>query len=396
MKLMVIGFGQCGSRIADEFARLGRRARSWRGAEIITRAIAVDTDNAALSALSTIKPHHEQRIVIGETKTRGHGVGKRSELGAEIAKEEGFKLIDAIRQTKRFSETDAFLLIAGAAGGTGSGAISVMARLIKERYADRPVYSMIILPFEHEEQIEPRNVHNSAGCLKSVYAATDAVFLIDNQRYIRKGLSLGGNIDKINRLIVEPFLGLLCAGEEKNRTRIGVTMLDAGDIEQTLSGWTAIGYGRSLLHLITFPWDKSRHFKKKSHEIQKGIKAMDEAITELSVQCNTKDAARALYLLSAPKEEMYVDLVKNLGDHLRSLSPEATTRYGDYPVNKGLTDVTLVLSAIKEIEKVTSYYVRSADITEKTMLKQVDTNAVETIKQTPMESPAPVPGQSPT
>jgi cell division GTPase FtsZ len=370
VKLMVIGFGQCGNRIADEFARLGKLAQSKRGTNIITSALAVDTDTIALSGLSTIKTHHEQRIAIGEAKTRGHGVGKRSELGAEIAGEEGFKVVDAIRQTKRFSDTDAFLLVAGAAGGTGSGAISVIAQLIKERFADRPVYSMVILPFEHEEEIEPRNTENTAACLKAIYSVTNAVFLIDNQRYIRKGLSFGSNIDEINRLIVEPFLGLLSAGEDKKKKRIGVTMLDAGDIVEILSGWTAIGYGKSQLHLITLPWDKSRDFKKKSHEIDKGIKAMDEAITELSVQCNSKDAGRALYLLSAPKEEMYLDLVKSLGEHLRSLAPEATIRYGDYPVNKGLTDVTLVLSAIKEVEKVTSYYTKSTKIAEGVKEKQ--------------------------
>jgi cell division GTPase FtsZ len=373
MRLMVIGFGQCGNRIADEFARLGRRARGWRGIEIITGAFAVDTDTTALSGLYTIKPDHQQRIVIGETKTRGHGVGKRTELGAQIAKEEGFKIIDAIRQARRFSETDAFLLVAGAAGGTGSGAIPIVTQFIKERYVDRPVYSLLVLPFEHEEEIEARNIHNTAECLKSVYSVANAVFLIDNQRYVRKGLSLGSNVDKINRLIVEPFFGLLCAGEEKRRKHIGVTMLDAGDIVQTLSGWTAIGYGKSLLHLITFPWDKSRHFKKKSHEIQKGIKAMDEAISELSVQCNTKDAARALYLLSAPKEAIDVDLVKHVGEHLRNLAPEATIRYGDYPINKGLTDVTVVLSALREVEKVTSYYARSATIMEQAKTKQEDT-----------------------
>ena len=36
MKLMVIGLGQCGSRVADEFARLGQRARSERGTTIVT------------------------------------------------------------------------------------------------------------------------------------------------------------------------------------------------------------------------------------------------------------------------------------------------------------------------------------------------------------------------
>ena len=36
MKLLVIGLGQCGGRIADEFARLNVRSRVQRGIDIIT------------------------------------------------------------------------------------------------------------------------------------------------------------------------------------------------------------------------------------------------------------------------------------------------------------------------------------------------------------------------
>ena len=52
MKLLVIGLGQCGGRIADEFARMNRRARVKRGVDIITDAFAVNTDIADLSGLS--------------------------------------------------------------------------------------------------------------------------------------------------------------------------------------------------------------------------------------------------------------------------------------------------------------------------------------------------------
>jgi cell division GTPase FtsZ len=145
MKLVVIGFGQCGSRIADEFARLNRRARSTRGIEIITGDFAVNTDAADLSGLSYIKPDYQHRILIGGRRTGGHGVGKINELGAEIAREDGDKVIDAIRTAPHFFESDAFLLIAGAAGGTGSGAIPIMTQYIKERYMDKPVYNLIIL-----------------------------------------------------------------------------------------------------------------------------------------------------------------------------------------------------------------------------------------------------------
>jgi len=210
--------------------------------------------------------------------------------------------------------------------------------------------------------------------------------LIDNQRYVRKSLSLGSNIDKINRLIVEPFFSLLCAGEEKNRKHIGVTVLDTGDIVQTLSGWTTIGYGKSLLHLILLPWDKSRHFKRQSHETKKGLKAMDEAISELSVQCEPKEAQKALYLLSAPRQAIDVDLVKHLGEQLRSLAPEATIKYSDYPVNKGLTDVTIVLSDLKQVEKVNNYYTRSYQLMEKIKTPQQDIAfESEQTKKTPRE-----------
>ena len=355
MKLVVIGFGQCGSRIADEFARLNRRAHGTRGIEIITGNFAVNTDAADLSGLSYIKPDYQHRILIGGRRTGGRGVGKINELGAEIAREDGDKVIDAIRTAPHFFESDAFLLIAGAAGGTGSGAIPIMTQYIKERYMDKPVYNLIILPFEHEETTEERTIYNSATCLKSINAVADAVILIDNQRYVRKDFSLRNNLAKINALIVEPFYNLLCAGEEKKRKYIGAKMLDAGDIIQTLVGWTVMGYGKSQISLFNLPF-RGRNFRSKSTETHKGIQAMDEAISELSLRCNPADSHRALYLLSAPAKEMNMDLVKELGDYIKGILPEAIIRNGDYPREKGLMDVTVILSELSEVEKVRKYY----------------------------------------
>ena len=370
MKLVVVGFGQCGGRIADEFARLNRRARGQRGIEIITGAFAVNTDAADLSGLYTIKPDYQHRVLIGGEKTRGHGVAKLSELGAELAREDGDKVIDAIRSARRFFETDAFLLVAGAAGGTGSGAMPIMTQLIRERYGDKSVYTLVVLPFEHEVETEERTVYNTAVCLKSVYSVADAVILVDNQRYVRKDFSLRNNLAKINELIVEPFYNLLCAGEEKKAKHIGAKMLDAGDIMQTLSGWTAIGYGKSALPLIKLPFERTRNFRRKSTETHKGIQAMDEAISNLSIQCNPRDAERALYLLSAPAKEMNMDLIKELGDCLRGIAPEAIIRDGDYPRERGAIDVIVVLSQLNDVEKVRDYYAKSAGIVEAIKRKQ--------------------------
>ena len=86
MKLAVVGFGQCGGRIADEFSRLNDRARRRRGIDITPGVFAVNADLADLSGLTSIEPDYQHRILIGNRKTSGHGVGKINELGAEIAK----------------------------------------------------------------------------------------------------------------------------------------------------------------------------------------------------------------------------------------------------------------------------------------------------------------------
>ena len=373
MKLVVIGLGQCGGRIADEFAKLNNKAHAQRKIDIITGTFAVNTDAADLSGLTAIRRDYQHRILIGGRKTGGHGVGKINELGAEIARDDADKVIDAIRVTKRFYETDAFLLIAGAGGGTGSGALPVVTQHVKERYGDKPVYSCVVLPFEHEEETEERTIYNAATCLKSTYLVSDAVFLIDNQRYIRKDASLSNNLAKINHLIAEPFYNILCAGEEKKTKYIGAKMLDAGDIMQTVVGWTVLGYGTSNVPLIQLPFQRTRDFRKKGTETQKGIQTMDAAVSELSLRCNPADSRRALYLLSAPSREMNVDLVKELGDYLRSICPEAIIRNGDYPREKGSLEVSVILSELSDVEKIRWYYTKSTSLIPEMKKRQEDT-----------------------
>lgn len=358
MKLAVVGFGQCGGRIADEFSRFNSSARFHRGIQIITGVFAVNTDAADLTSLSSIRSDYQHRILIGNRKTGGHGVGKINEVGAEIAREDGDKVIDAIRSSRHFYEADSFLLIASAAGGTGSGSMPIMTKLIKERFHDKRVYTVVVLPFEHEEKTDARTLYNSATCLKAVNEVADAVFLVDNQRYVEKDSSLLNNMTAINRLIAAPFYDLLCAGEEKKAKHIGARLLDAGDIMQTLSGWTVLGYGTSPLPAIKNPFAFRRHFRNKSTETHKGIQAMDEAISNLSLSCNPKDSGSALYLLSAPPKDMNMDLVKELGDYLSNIAPEAIIRYGDYPRGGSILKITVILSQLSSVGKVKAYYDR--------------------------------------
>lgn len=360
MKLVVIGLGQCGCRIADEFVCLNEIASSERGFEIITAAFAVDTDIADLEGLPHLSTHYQSLIRIGGRESAGHGVGQVSDRGAEIAREDGDKVISAMRRVKEVFESHAFLLIASSGGGTGSGSVPIITKLIKERYVHKPVYALVVLPFEYEET-EERTIYNTGACLKSVSSVADAVILASNQRYVSRDFALNKNtLSDINAQIVRLFYDLLCAGEEKRSKYVGAKVLDTGDITETLRGWTVIGVHKSedVLRLLSL---ETISFGKEGIKTQPGIEAVDSAISQLSLHCNPKDAGRALYLLSAPHKEMNIDLIKEIGNYLRNIAPNAIIRNGNYPREKGLIEVYIVLSSLSDVEKVRHYYNKSAE-----------------------------------
>jgi cell division GTPase FtsZ len=327
--------------------------------EVISNSVAVNTDVTDLSGLHHIKADYKHRILIGNRRTSGHGVGKINEIGAELAREDGDKVIETIRSTPNLAETDAFMLVASAAGGTGSGSIPVLTRMLKERHTDKPVYNLIVLPFNYEIMTEERSIYNVGTCLKSAYLAADAIFLVDNQRYVRKSSSMRENMAKINYQVVKPFFNLLCAGEETTAKYVGSRVMDAGDIIQTLSGWSVIGYGKAPISRVKMPFREKLNFRDRGSETQKGVQAMEEALNELSLRCNPNEARRALYLLSAPHQDMNMDLVKEISDSLKSMATEAVIRSGDYPRAKGELDITVVLSELVGSRKIMDYFTKT-------------------------------------
>jgi cell division GTPase FtsZ len=357
MKLTVIGLGQCGCRIADHFARLNFKARAQRKATIAPTVIAVNTDQADLTGLRFIKNDYRHRVLLGLRQTLGHGVGKINELGAELAKEDGDKILDAVKSSPQFYETHAFLLIAGAAGGTGSGALPIVSRLVKERYVGKPVYALIVLPFEHEQTTESRSTYNTATCVKSTFDIVDAVFLADNQRYVRKDASLVSNIDRINRMIVEPFYDLMCAGEVTRAKYVGSRTIDGGDIIASLEGFTAIGMGRTELPSFRFPWEiRKKTFREKALESFRGTQALDATISDLSLTLDPKDAGKAIYIISGPEKELNMDMVKSVSDYINELAPNALIRGGDFPGEKHFIDVTMILSQLSFVPRIKDFY----------------------------------------
>jgi cell division GTPase FtsZ len=219
---------------------------------------------------------------------------------------------------------------------------------------EKPLYAIIVLPFTYEEVTEERTMYNVGTCLKSIYLVADAVVLVNNQKYAREKSSIRSNFADINTRVVTPFYNLLCPGEETNRKYVGSRVLDAGDIVQTLAGWTVIGHGTVDIPRIKF-FDGKLDFRDKANATSRGVQAMSQALSGLSLRCSPTDARRALYLMTAPPKEMTVDMIKQISSYLKNTAPEAIIRSGDYPRGKALA-ITVILSDLINSRKVMDYF----------------------------------------
>jgi len=66
-------------------------------------------------------------------------------------------------------------------------------------------------------------------------------------------------------------------------------------------------------------------------------------------------------------------MIKEIGDYMRDIAPEAIIRNGDYPRERGQVDVTVILSELSDVEKIRDYYSRSTELIPEFKRRQVET-----------------------
>jgi cell division GTPase FtsZ len=357
MKIVAVGIGQCGCNIVDEFYAINNYAKSFlhRNIEIVTDAFAINTDEADLTGLRFVPRDKHHRIIIGTMKTFGHGVGKINADAAVVMKGSYAAITDSILKSHRFHEADGIVVIASGGGGTGSGSIGWMTKGLKER-TEKPVYAIVVLPFGFEEKGEcSYAVTNTATSLKMVTQYSDAVFLLDNERFGRMDVSLAQNFSEINREMVKNFYDLFCAGEEKKQKYIGSKVIDAGDIKQSLASISAIGRGG--INLFAVYNSKSESFRKGVKESVTAAGALAQAENNLSLRIELQDARRILVLVSAPKNVLTLGLLEEIFIYLQDKSPEAVVRIGDYPHAGKEFSVSLIASELTRVPRLENMFV---------------------------------------
>lgn len=127
-----------------------------------------NTDQQALN-VSPI----ENKIVLGESITKGQGAGAQPNLGKEAAKESE----DEIRRA--MEGADMVFVTAGLGGGTGTGAAPVFARIAKEIGA--LTVGVVTKPFEFEG---PKRMQNANAGLEELKQYVDSLIVISNNRIL--------------------------------------------------------------------------------------------------------------------------------------------------------------------------------------------------------------------
>ncbi|MGM0604373.1 MAG: tubulin/FtsZ family protein [Halobacteriota archaeon] len=352
MKLAMIGFGQAGGKIVDKFVEYDART----GSNIVRAAIAVNSAKADLMGLEHIP--NEQRVLIGQSRVKGHGVGADNELGAEIAEEDIDEVQGAIDGIP-VHEVDAFLVVAGLGGGTGSGGSPVLAKHLKRIYTE-PVYGLGILPGSDEGGIYTLN---AARSFQTFVREVDNLLVFDNDAWRKTGESVQGGYDEINEEIVKRFGILFGAGEVQAGQEVAESVVDSSEIINTLSGGgvSTVGYaeedveepnsGGLLSRLRGGDGDDALDTAHTTNRITSLVRKA--ALGRLTLPCEIEGSERALLVMAGPSKYLNRKGIERGRKWLEEQTGSMEVRGGDYPLSgRGFVASVILLSGVTKVPRI--------------------------------------------
>jgi cell division protein FtsZ len=172
--IKLVGVGGAGSNAVDRL--------KMENLERLQLAV-INTDYQALSSSPV-----QDKVLIGMGVTRGLGAGGDPELGREAAEADREKISAVVK------ECDLVFLIAGMGGGTGSGALPVVAEIAAEQGA--LVIAFVTLPFSFEGGRRLKQAEEGLLALRKV---CDAVIPLPNDILLQEGAEDTSVLDSFAR-----------------------------------------------------------------------------------------------------------------------------------------------------------------------------------------------------
>lgn len=349
MRVGVIGIGQAGGRITDSL--LESVEKNVKVSEkVVPFSFAINTAKSDLMGLKRVPK--KNRILIGQTVSRGHGVGLKRNVSKRIIKQE----LSSIKREIGTEETyhlDSFLIAIGLGGGTGSGSAPALAEELADTY-ELPVHVIGVLPSKAEGKLMESNAARTINELKKV---TDGMILFDNEIWSTNGVSLRKSYQMMNYELARAFPFLLQAGETKGK-KVGIKVVDASDIMATLDGFSVLGWSE-----VRAPRRFLSIFRKKTSIDRLDITtrcemAIINASARTTAQCDMKNVKNVLSLLVGPSEELPRSGIERSRQWITKAMPNARLRSGDLPIRwtgklarNGIMGI-LMLSGIRNFPRI--------------------------------------------
>ena len=355
MRVFFIGFGQAGGKIVDMFIEQDKRLQSQN-----FRGIVVNTARTDLMGLKNIEL--KDRLLIGQTVVKGHGVGTDNVTGARVTADEIDSIINAI-DSRGTHDVDAFVIVAGLGGGTGSGGSPVLARHLKRIYRE-PVYAIGILPAPEEGRLYS---YNAARSLSTLVNEADNTFIFDNSAWKNEGESVKDAYTRLNDEIVRRF-GVLFRAGEVGKAGVGEMVVDSSEVINTLRGGGISSVGYAISEKVSPRTKQSQGIfsgllrkKEKTEEVLTGEDKSAKIIAlvrramlgRLTLPCDYSTAKRALVLLAGPPDEMDRKGVEKSKSWVEENIAGVEVRGGDYPVQSDYVAAVVVLATIGNVPRIT-------------------------------------------
>lgn len=360
MKLGLIGFGQAGGKITDRFLEYEANAE---GPNVIVDAIAINSADSDLKGLEYVP--EDNRVLIGQTKVKGHGVGADNEKGTEVARTNLQQINNQVDKIDS-SAIDAFLVITGLGGGTGSGGTPVLVEKLKEIYRE-PVYTLGVLPSEDEGSIFSLN---AARSFQTVVDKSDNTILFDNNEWAQVGESVGEGYREMNTKLVKRLYLLFSAGEIQSGSReVGESIVDASEIINTLEGGgvSTIGFAENQIPDEELP-SKSGLLSRfmgggsdqDTDEIGDSAKATNRitslvrkaTLGRLTHPVDEQSTQRGLIIVSGHKKLINRKGIEESRKWLENRTGSREVRGGDYPRDTNTVSALVLLSGVTESERI--------------------------------------------
>lgn len=339
----------------DMFIEQDKRmpVRSFRG-------IAVNTARTDLMGLRHIELR--DRILIGQTVVKGHGVGTDNVTGAKITADEIDSIINTI-DSRGTHDVDAFVVVAGLGGGTGSGGTPVLCRHLKRIYRE-PVYAVGILPAPEEGRLYS---YNAARSLSTLVNEADNTFIFDNSAWKNEGESVKSAYERLNDELVRRF-GVMFRAGEVGKSGVGEMVVDSSEVINTLRGGGVSTIGYAISEKVTQSSKQKKGFlsgmsvkkKETSEEVLTGEDKSAKIIGlvrramlgRLTLPCDYTTAERALVLIAGPPGEMDRKGVEKSKSWVEENIAGVEVRGGDYPLESSKIAAVVVLATIGDAPRI--------------------------------------------